>query len=271
MLAVVGFLSPAARADNTLRCTIVDEAGKPSEKVEVVLTLAATGKQWKKKTNDKGEVEFKGLDDGTYNLQGLVSGYLLTKAGDIQLSGDATKTCNPVFVSVNALNALITDSNQAVRSGNVDVALQKAQAAVEMAPSIAQTHFVLAVAQAKKGMVEDAVASGKKAAELDPEKFGSTQTAIQMEALGARAGQALAKKDFDTAIATYKQVIAIDPKEPTGYYNMSLAYAHKGDFNEAIKAIDQAIALKPGDAEFQQRKIQLQDLYLQEMNKALEK
>jgi hypothetical protein len=41
--------------------------------------------------------------------------------------------------------------------------------------------------------------------------------------------------------------------------------------DQAIKSIDKAISIKPDDAESQQLKIKLQDLYLKQMDKKLEK
>jgi len=259
-----------ARADNKLNCTLLDDTGKPPEKIEVVLINTASNKQWKKKTDDKGMVEFKGLPDGTYRLEGAVQGFLLTKADGIELAGNAAKTCSPVLVSVNKLNELLSGSMDAARNAKPDVAIEKAKAAVELAPTIPQTHNMLAVAYATKGMVEEAMGSVKKAAELD-KQFEKNVIPIQMEAIGAQASQALTKQDFDGAIAKYKQIAELRPNEPSVYYNMALAYGHKGDFDNAIKSIDKAIELKPDDLEFKQRKLQLQDMYLKSTEKALTK
>ena len=63
-LALLCILAGAiARADNTLNCTLQQQDGIPAAKLELVLTNTASNKQWKKKTNDKGIVEFKGLPE----------------------------------------------------------------------------------------------------------------------------------------------------------------------------------------------------------------
>ncbi|MBI2819795.1 MAG: tetratricopeptide repeat protein [Acidobacteria bacterium] len=273
-LAVLFSLSgPIARAANTLKCTVTQQDGLPAEKVELILTGSASDKQWKKKTNDKGEVEFKGLPDGTYRMEGAdetMQAFLLTKASDIELSGNTTKTCAPVFVSINVLNQLLTDANEAARTGKPDLAIEKGKAAEAMAPNIPNTHIVLAVGYAKKGMVEEALAAARRAAELDPDRFGQMEKAVHMEALGTQASELLAKQDFDAAIAKYQEIIAVAPDEGTVYYNLALAYGHKGDFDNAIQTIDKAIQLAPNDLEFKQRKVQLQDLYLKSTEKSLE-
>ena len=258
-------LVPGLRAANQLICTVTDETGQPVAKgTEVALKAESgkdAGKDWMKKTNDKGIVEFKGLQDGSYVLQAGMAGYLLTNSGPFDLAGNAQQSCSPSFVSVEKLNRLLTESNEATKMGKADEALAKGKEAVAMAPTIPNSHFVLAVAYAKKGMVDEAMASAKKAAELD-EKFAPMQVQIHMEALGTQAGAALAKQDFDAAIKIYQQVQALAPNEGIVYYNLALAYGHKGQLDEALKNIDKAIQLDPNDQEFRQRKETLQDLYL---------
>jgi hypothetical protein len=270
VVLLISLGGPAARAANTLKCVVTQQDGTPVEKVELILTGTASDKEWKKKTNDKGEVEFGGLPDGTYTMDGGVPGHLLTKGSGIELAGNVTKNCAPVFVSVDTLNQLLGDANNATRSGNVDLAIEKGMQATEMAPNIPNTHLVLAVAYAKKGMTDEAVASARRASELDPDQFGEMVSVVQMESMASQASALLNKKDFDGAIAKYQEIIAIAPNEPTVHYNLALAYGHKQDFENAIKAIDKAIELAPDDLEFKERKVQLQDLYLKSMDKALE-
>lgn len=271
LVLLFSLAGPLARAANTLKCIVTQQDGLPVQKdIELILTVSGSDKEWKKKTNDKGEVEFKGLPDGTFALEGIVQGFLLTKASGIELSGNVNKTCSPVFVSINVLNQLLTDANNATRSGNPELAIEKAREAEALAPSVPNTHIVMAIAYAKKGMVEEAVAAARKAGQMDPDQFGQMEPVVHMEALGSQASELLVKKDFDGAIAKYQEIAALAPNEGTVYYNMALAYGHKQDFDNAIKAIDKAIALAPDDLEFKQRKLQLQDLYLKSTEKALE-
>ncbi|HWP85869.1 MAG TPA: tetratricopeptide repeat protein [Terriglobia bacterium] len=267
---LLGLGGPVAEAANSLKCIVTQQDGVPAAKIEMILIHNTTAKEWKKKTNDKGEVEFKGLPDGAYHLEGALQGFLLTKASDIELSGNVNKTCGPVFVSINVLNQLLTEANNATRSGNPDAAIEKGKTALELAPNIANPHIVLAIAYAKKGMVPEALAAAKRAAELDPEQFGALEKSVHMEALNTQASQFLAQKNFDGAIAKYKEIAAFAPNEGLVYYNIALAYGHKGDFDNAIKSIDKAIELAPDDLEFKQRKLQLQDLYLKSTEKALD-
>jgi tetratricopeptide (TPR) repeat protein len=275
MLAISTALAPTLWADNQLNCTLTDETGAPVAKgLEVMLKASSgkdAGKEWKKKTNDKGMVEFKGLPDGSFILLGALEGYMLTNNGPIELAGNAKQTCAPSFVSLNKVNQLLTEANNAARTGNADLAIEKGKAAVEMVPSVPNTHLVLAIAYAKKGMVNEAVSSAQKAAELDPQQFGSIVKTVNMEALGTLAAAAMAKKDFDGAIAKYREVESLAPDDGVVHYNIAIAYGHKGDFENALKEIDRAIELSPDDAEFKQRKLQLQDMYLKSTEQMLVK
>ena len=59
------------------------------------------------------------------------------------------------------------------------------------------------------------------------------------------------------------------PGEATTYYNLSLAYGNKGDYNQALVSLEKAIALKPGDAEFMERKKQIEGMLDKQLNQEL--
>jgi tetratricopeptide (TPR) repeat protein len=259
-----------ARADNSLSCTLQQEDGVPAAKLDVTLTNTASKKEWKKKTSDKGMVEFKGLPDGTYRIAGEMQGYLLTNADGLELSGNASKTCSPVFVSINKMNDLLNAAMEAVRNNKMDVAIDKSKAAVAMAPSIAEAHNMLAVAYAYSGNETDAVTEVKKAAELNPTKFKPMVSKIQLTALDTQVKQAEAKKDLDGMLKLYERMLDVTQEKATVYFNMATAYGRFNKYEDALKYIDKAIALDPADAEFQQMKIRLQDLYLKSTEKGLE-
>ncbi len=264
-------LGTAAQAKNELNCTIVDEAGNPVAKQEMVLASTRDGKEWKKKTNDKGLVEFKGLEDGSYQLRGQAEGYLFAKSAPIELTGNVQKPCQHTLPSVNFYNTLLQDVLNAVKEKKFSVAEEKGKKAVELSPQEAGAHYVLSVSYASQGRESDALAAVKKAAELNPEKFQQFVVPIQLGALDEQAKQANAKGDFAAAIQKYENMLTISPNEANVHYNIALAYGHQGKFDLALKAIDKAIELKPTDAEFQQIKIRLQDQYLKAMDKKLEK
>src|SRR5919202_374388 len=51
------------------------------------------------------------------------------------------------------------------------------------------------------------------------------------------------------AVIAFGQAFGLEPDDPVSYYNRGTAYAHKGDYDQAIKDYDQALRLKPDYAE----------------------
>jgi len=221
------------QAKNALNCTVVDENGGPVAKQDFMLTSAG-GKQTKKKTNDQGEVKFTGLDDGTYTFGGEG-----TVPAKYEVSGNAEKPCKYTAVSATAANTKLQEVMNLLQAKKYTEAEEKSKKLVEIMPSEGATHLVLAMAYAYQGK-EEATPEIKKAAELDPAKYQDKVPLIQAQ------------------VATF-------------YYNQAAAEGRANKFEDALKSIDKAIALKPDDAESQQLKLRLQDMYLKQMEQKLEK
>ena len=274
-LVVLFFLAlamvPVAQAKNTLRCTVVDEAGNPLDKQELLVTLTQTGKEWKRKTNKKGEVQFKGLNDGSYQIEGYkLEDYFTKKSDPVELSGNVTHPCNLTFMTVNYMNQLLQAGIQAVRAGKPELAIEKGNEAISLSPDMAQGHYVVSIGYAVQGMRTEAEEEINIAAEIDPENFQKMVTQVQVMSLGAQANQAEGKNDYDGAISKYEDILAISPNDANAYYNIALAYGRKKDYPQALEYIDKSIAANPGDAEVRQMKVRLQDLYLKSMDDKLE-
>jgi tetratricopeptide (TPR) repeat protein len=260
---------PQAQAKNTLNCTVVDETGKPVAKQEFILT-SDKGKQSKKKTNDQGEAKFTGLDDGAYTIMTETPGFVASKSLPMEVSGNAEKPCKYTLVSATVANAKLQEVTQLVQQRKFADAETNAKKLLEMLPGEGAAHYVLALAYAYEGKQEAAEAV-KKAAELSPERFKDKVIPIQMQALNVEAETAKQKNDFKGALQKYDAMLALSPNDSTVYYNMAVTYGRAGNFDQALKTIDKAIQAKPDDPENQKMKLQLQDLYLKQMDKKLEK
>ena len=276
MLAALSFLVlavavPQAQAKNTLRCMVVDEAGNPLDKQEILVTLTQTGKEWKRKTNKRGEVQFKGLNDGTYQIAGYeLQDYFAKPTDPVELSGNVTHPCNLTLASLNYMNQLLQGGFQAMREGKYDLAIEKGNEVITLSPGMAQGHLVISFGYAGKGMTDEALKEVNAAAEIDPENFQNMVTQVHVMAIGALANQAEGKNDFDGAISKYEEILAVSPNDPNAYYNMAVAYGQKKDFPQALEYIDKSIAVNPADMEVQQMKLRLQDMYLKSMDEKLE-
>lgn len=266
--ALAAALAPGLYADNTLQCTVTTDDGGPAAKVEFILRNPEMNKEWKKKSNDKGQIEFKGLKDGKYNLEGGLENHLLTKAKGLEISGNKVNTCAPMFVNVGKLNTMLNAANTAMISGKNDEAIAKSDELLVLAPDLPNPMVIKAVALANKGDLESAMKNIEAAAALDEQHKPKIEL-VKMQALSAQAGSSLQKKDFDGAIAKYQEIAKLKPGEPTTYYNLSLAYGHKGDLNTALVEIEKAIALKPDDPEFSSHKKALEGMLEKQLNQEL--
>ena len=269
-IVLFGSLATSVAAKNNFNCMIVDETGKPIEKGEMILTAVDGGKENKRRTNDKGQVEFKGLDDGAYTIRGNEDGYIFSNSAPMEVAGNITKPCAYTLVSAAHANTLLQGVLNLLQQKKVAEAETSALKAVELMPDESGAHYVLAVAYATGGKEPEAVASIKKAAEMSPEKFGDKVEIVHMSAISVQADQLMAKNDFDGAIKKYQEMIALNPTEPIAYYNMAVAYGRANKLNEAITAIDKAIALKPGDAGMMQTKTLLQDRFMKSLDTELQ-
>src|ERR1700739_2836199 len=76
-----------------------------------------------------------------------------------------------------------------------------------------------------------------------------SQAEINEEAQAAyKAGTApAAKNDFKTAETEFEKVVRLVPKIEEGHSALGTVLLRQGKFPEAIKELEQALALKPGD------------------------
>lgn len=63
------------------------------------------------------------------------------------------------------------------------------------------------------------------------------------------AGFQLSQLEVSKSVATYRQVITLDPKNSKAWIGMGLAYLHSGDSELARAALDEAIRVDPARKE----------------------
>jgi tetratricopeptide (TPR) repeat protein len=60
--------------------------------------------------------------------------------------------------------------------------------------------------------------------------------------------QALARRQYDKAIAYFSKAIAANPEDAASHHGLVDAYAHKGQYDEAFADLNELIRLDPDDA-----------------------
>ena len=267
-ILLMGSMASTADAKGNIKCMVVDENGKPIEKSEMILTQMNNARERRRKTNDKGEIEFKGLDDGAYRIRGNVEGYVFSNSLPMDVAGKDLP-CNHTLVTQAYANKLLQGTLTLLQQKKVAEAEENAKKAVELMPDESGSHYVLSVAYASAGKDAEAAASIEKAAELDPAKYKDKVKTVQMMAMGVQADQLMRKSDFEGAIQKYHEMAEVDPSEALTYFNLAVAYGRQNKINDAITAIDKALALKPGDAEMMQTKKLLEDRFMQSLDQEL--
>jgi tetratricopeptide (TPR) repeat protein len=103
----------------------------------------------------------------------------------------------------------------------------KAMIKFDAAPKDAEAHFRLGKALADKGQLDEAIASYRKAIELNPKRAGTHYN----------LGIALAVKDrLDEAIASYQKAIALDAKFAEAHCNLGGVLNRQSRFAESLAA-----------------------------------
>ncbi len=121
--------------------------------------------------------------------------------------------------------------------GWLDEAIREFQKAIELDPRSAHAHDNLATVYSEKQLHREALREYLTAIELEPD---SATARYNLACFLATHGPEMAE-------AEYQEAIQLDPKYPDAHLNLGLTYADRGKVPEAIKALEAAISLAPGD------------------------
>ena len=143
--------------------------------------------------------------------------------------------------------AEFTDANDALAegiklldNGETDRAIEVLNRAVELNPDLADAYFQLGIAYALIETRDAAVVEEQVTPTPAPgEKKAKTVPTTRSE------------KSFEKAVAAYKKQIDANEKDDVAYFNLGRAYNKLNDDEEAAKALEEAVKLKPDDTEYQ--------------------
>tara|TARA_B110000858_G_scaffold17319_1_gene17511 strand:- start:50589 stop:52160 length:1572 start_codon:yes stop_codon:yes gene_type:complete len=171
----------------------------------------------------------------------------------------------------NAVEQEVIDIMAAYSAGELELALQKTEALLEIHPRVSMLHNLMGVFLAQSSRPNDARASYQKALKINPDFFeahNNLGNLYQSLAMMARASkhfkrairsnpdiaqthnslgqclQTLGKSD--QAQACYEKTIALDPEYAPAYNNLANVFTEVGEFDNAVEYYDKAIELTPG-------------------------
>jgi len=248
IIAVVLMFVPSLIFAGKLRVRFVDQDKKALGNVECKLVNTQSHEEQALRANKKGETEFKAAA-GTYELLAQVKDHLVVKSEPIQVS-DADSEVTLILPNIDAFKKIETEGNEAFGKGDFQAALQSYQKLLEISPTNAVTWSNIARAQAGLKNRDKAKEAAQKAVALDPEQFKSLEKQILSWISFVEGREFLEQKQFPKAVASLTEATDGDPGNAEAFYGLALAYGHQGKYDEALKYIDQALKLKPGDNGF---------------------
>jgi tetratricopeptide (TPR) repeat protein len=241
-------LAPPLLFAGKLRIHFVDQDKKPLSNVECKLVNTESHDEQGTKSNKKGEAEFKAAP-GVYRLQAQAKDHLVIKSDPIQIS-DQDSEATFTLPSMELFRKIESEGNAAFQQGNPQKALESYQKLLEMSPTNAVVWSNIARAQAAQKNRDKAKEAAQKAAAEDPEQFKSLEQQVTAWISFAEGKDFLEQKQFPKAVASLTEATQGDPSNAEAFYGLALAYGHQGKYSDALKSIDEAIKLKPGETAF---------------------
>ena len=144
------------------------------------------------------------------------------------LQGD-TRAAAAAFRRVMALDPLYPDgpvnvARALLREGDVEAAVPLLERALELEPALARAHYFLGTALRTLGRYEEA---------LRHFEVARVQYPRDRVVLGQIGRVHFLERRFEDAVATFKEVLSVDPEDLQAHYNLMLAYRGMGDLELA--------------------------------------
>jgi len=227
LLMPILLLAPIASAQTTrIHGTVLDLQGNPYAGVAITVTNKADGSKYTTTTDKNGKFAVNGLKDGIYDIN--------FKKDNINYTEEVQTT------SQTADNGLALNMNFkeiAEKDPAYMAAMEKAKAANAKFKQM-KVHF------------DNGVHAMQSAASVK-QQIQTTTDPTQRQTL-----QASLSNDYQTAITEFQQAQQgappKDPNLPTILGNLAIAYEGAGQYDKAVAAAQQAAAIKPTPAIYQQ-------------------
>lgn len=266
--------------------TCVDEAGKPLKGVEVELLSLDNTKIKDKKSDGDGLAEIKDVLDGVYRVVGRKKNYAPTFYEFVKIAASretVSLTLQPGAekllyfedpAQIQRASELTIQGINAAKEGHYADAEKNLLQAIDLNPSNAQSRYYLGVYYVQVGKFDQAVELLKKAEKLaglfaglppvpgqiDPAQNKAIQDNAKrliLNMAGIKGELALKQKNYDEAVADFTENLNNLPNNPDAHYQLALALTYAGRFDEAMKMIDKAIQIKPGESKYPDLKKQI--------------
>jgi tetratricopeptide (TPR) repeat protein len=113
-----------------------------------------------------------------------------------------------------------------LQEGDVEAAIPMLEQALKLSPQLAKAHFFLGTALRTLGRYDEALEHLELAARQYP------RDRVVLNQIGRVH---FLQRRFDDAIASFQQVLSVDPEDLEAHYNLMLSYQGKGDVDNAAR------------------------------------
>jgi len=229
--------APAMAQNRIIRGKIVDDKGEPIVGAQITISGMDIKREYKVKTDKKGEFFYMGIPSGMYRVVARVKGYDPDFQQNIRPAlGEETEvnfTLNPGDMN-RKLAFELTETEIEQFKEDMAKAEERKKAAGDVKAS-----FDTGLALAQEGKYAEAVVEYQRALEKDPE-----QAYIQ-----ANLADALAKLERnEEALAAYNKAIALKPDDAAMYTNVGVLLGKMGRTAESQEMFKKAASINPAAA-----------------------
>ena len=237
-LPLVLFLAlPAFAQNRIIRGKVVNENGEPIVGAQVTIMGMDIRREYKVKTDKKGEYFYMGLPTGLYRVVVRAQGYEPDfQQGIRPMLGDETKV--DFALQPGDMNRKLAYELSPEELAKLRQDMAKAEERKKASADV-KAAFDAGLALAAQGKYAEAIVEYNKALEKDPD-----QAYIQ-----ANLADALSKLDRnDEALAAYQKAISLKPDDAAMYTNMGVLLGKMGKAEESQAMFKKAAELNPAAA-----------------------
>ena len=170
---------------------------------------------------------------------------LLSRAAGLRASGKALEAAEAyrqvLLARPDHGEALAALWDLSFESGDPGSAIDWLNKAIVARSDVAAFHYMLGCSFQAQGKVQDAIASFRRAAELDPvHAKAQNNLGCTLEIAG----------DLEGAMQAYRRAGELDPKFAVALYNCGNLFRRAGDYVQAAEWIGRALSIEPAHAEW---------------------
>lgn len=235
-------LSLLGQYQGKIEGVVLDSAGNPLEKVEVIIvSQLSTSINYRLMTDKQGHFVQIGLRPGFYLVEVRKAGFE-PKSFEVKVSIAETtkievkleKAQEIVELNLSEADRLFLEGNKFYAEQKYSEAISKYKEAIKINPQQWAYHFNLGLAYKKMSQDDQALSAFRQAHALNPESFSANK----------ELGESLAKiGHFDEARVYYEKATVLNPEDVDTLYNLGICLINLGEPEKALLYFEKATSI----------------------------